>query len=298
MENLPKTSIVIASYNNAPVLKKVLKAMLKIDYPSRYEIIVASDGCTDGTAEMMKQSFGGEKKIKYLDLPRGGVCKTRNAAIAATDKKSQIIINMDHDCIPEKNWLKDMVKGFENPQVGFVSAFTTYGGTSTGFRREALEKAGGGYDEDYFYYREDSDLAFKIMEAGFALKRVKAEYEHDHKMVKPKGLTALAKHVWQRINYHQNDVLLYKKHPDNEKVKEFLNIKHGFLVDPKSDFKAITGSWAGQKEFNISSPRGITFLENKSPWHALIIWGVALTYVLALKMVRLYGSFRFGKLLI
>ena len=206
-------------------------------------------------------------------------------------------INMDHDCIPEKNWLKEMVKGFDSDKVGFVSAYATYGGTSTGFRKEALGKVGGGYDEDYFYYREDSDLAFKIMEAGYALKRVEAQYEHDHKMVKPKGLVNLVKHVWQRINYHQNDVLLYKKHPDNPKVKEFLNIKYGFLVDPREDFKAVTGSWAGQKKFNISSPRGITFLENKTPLHALAILIIAVGYLTALKTVRLYGSLKFRKLL-
>lgn len=294
--NYPSASIVIATYNNAPVLKRVLEGMLALDYPNEFEIIVVSDGSSDGTEEMMAHEFAHNRNVSFIDLPRSGVCKARNAGIRRA--RHPIIINMDHDCIPDRNWLKDMAKGFENPRVGFVSAYATYGGTSTGFRKEALEKAGGGYDEDYFYYREDSDLAFKIMEAGYDLVRVKANYEHDHEMVKPKGLGALARHAWQRINYHQNDVLLYKKHPRNPKVKEFLHVKRGFLVDPREDFKAVTGRWAGQKEFNISSPRGITFLENKSPLHALIIFGAGIGYVLALKLVRLYGSAKFGKLLL
>ena len=292
----PEVSIVIATYNNARVLKRTLEGMLALEYPSKFEVIVVSDGSSDGTREMMEHEFAHNRNISFIDLPRGGVCKARNAGIRRA--RFPIIINMDHDCIPEKDWLKEMVKGFEGEGVGFVSAYATYGGTSTGFLKEALEKVGGGYDEDYFYYREDSDLAFKIMEAGYELRRVEAGYEHDHEMVKPEGLLGLARHAWQRINYHQNDVLLYKKHPDNQKVKEFLNVKWGFLVDPREDFKAITGNWAGQKEFNISSPRGITFMENKSPLHSIAVVFIALGYVAALKLVRLYGSLKFGKLLV
>jgi glycosyltransferase involved in cell wall biosynthesis len=292
----PQVSIVIATYNNASVLKRTLDGVLALDYPSQFEVIVVSDGSNDGTRELIENDFAHNRNLAFIDLPRSGVCKARNAGIRQA--KAPIIINMDHDCIPEKDWLKDMVKGFDSPKVGFVSAYATYGGTSTGFLKEALEKVGGGYDEDYFYFREDSDLAFRIMEAGYDLKRVEAHYEHDHKMVKPKGLLNLARHAWQRLNYHQNDVLLYKKHPDNLKVKEFLNVKWGFLVDPREDFKSITGNWAGQKEFNISSPRGITFLDNKSPLHTLAIVCIALGYVAALKLVRLYASLKFGKLLV
>lgn len=290
-----KASIVIASHNNAKVLRRALKGMLVLDYPKdSYEIIVADDGSKDNTKEMMKE-FSHEKLIKFIPLPSGGVCKARNAGIKAS--RFSLVINMDHDCIPKRDWLRKMVAGFKDKMVGVVSAYGHYGGTSTGFRKELLEKAGG-YDEDYRYYREDTDLAFKVMELGYKFRRVKAKYEHDHKMVKPKGPIGFLGHVLQRASYHQNDVLLYKKHP-NELCRKFLNVKLGFLVDPASDFKAATGLWKGGSEkLELSSPRGITFLENKSPVHALgiILGGIA--WVVAVKASRLAGSLRFGKLLI
>ena len=49
----PKASIVIASYNNKVVIEKVLNAMLKLNYPNEFEVIVVDDGSKDGTIEML-----------------------------------------------------------------------------------------------------------------------------------------------------------------------------------------------------------------------------------------------------
>ena len=296
-KNLPKSSVIIAAYNNARVLERVLRGMLALDYPKeKFEVIVASDGSTDETAEIMKTKFGKEKRIIFLDLPSGGVCKARNAAIAAASKESSIIVNMDHDCIPEKDWLKNIISGFDSERVGVVSSYNYYGGTSTAFRKDLLEKVGG-YDEQYGYYREDTDLSFKIMDLGYEFRRVLARFEHDHKIVKPKGIAALLKHAIKRIKNHENDVLLYKKHP-TAVCREFLNIKFGFLVDPASDFGAATGGWYYGGNLNASSPRGIVFLENKTPLHGALIIILGIGYVIAVKLFRLYASVKFRKFLV
>ena len=290
----PKASIVIAAFNNAATLERVLNAMLKLDYPNDFEIIVVNDGSTDNTKEMLEERFGKEKKIKTINMQNSGVSKARNAGIKIS--RYDFVVNMDHDCIPEKDWLRDMMKGFDSEKVGIVSAYDYYGGTSTAFRKELLERVGG-YDEQYFYYREDTDLSFKIMDLGYEFKLVKAKYLHDHKMVKPRGFWQFARHVWQRLNYHQNDVLLYKKHP-NKITQEFLHIKYGFLVNPYWDFSVATGLWQKGGKMELSSPRGITFLENKTIFHSIIIIIAGILYVIAVKLFRLYGSIKFGKFLI
>ena len=177
-----------------------------------------------------------------------------------------------------------------------MSAYDYYGGTSTAFRKNLLKKVNG-YDEEYRYYREDTDLSFKIMDLGYEFKLVKAEYFHDHVETKPKGIWNFTKHVLQRLYYHQNDVLLYKKHP-TKTCENFLHIKFGFLVDPMQDFKVATGTWEKGKKMNLSSPRGITFLENKTPLHTLMIILGGIAYVIVVKTSRFIGSLRFGKLLI
>ena len=296
-QSFPQVSIVIPTLNNKNVLRKVLQEMLKLDYPADYEVIVVNDGSSDGTKEMLESEFSAVGKIKIINLPRSGVCKARNTGIRNSRKDFDFVVNMDHDCIPSKSWLRKMMQGFVSEKVGVVTAFGDYGGTSTAFRREVLEKTGG-YDEDYFYFREDTDLTFKIMEQGYEFRTVKAPYVHDHKEIKPEGIVETAKHVWKRLLYHQNDVLLYKKHP-NELTRKFLEIKYGHFISPVVDFKKVTGLWNEEdKIFSISSPRGIHFLENETPLHSIAIIFAGIGYVIVIRLVRIYASLKYGKVLI
>ncbi|MBN2067355.1 MAG: glycosyltransferase family 2 protein [Candidatus Diapherotrites archaeon] len=292
--SFPKASIVIPTHNNASTLRRVLDGMLKLNYPNDFEVIVVNDGSTDNTREMLKE-FGKDKRIKAIDFEKNqGVCNARNAGIAKA--KFPVLVNMDHDCIPEKGWLKQLVAAFEDERVGAVSSFGDFGGTSTAFRKELLEKVGG-YDTSYGYYREDTDLTFRIMELGYEYRIVKAGYLHDHQEAKPSGKRGLFKYFLRRMRYHQNDVLLFKKHP--KLASEFLDVKLGFLVNPAKDFKVAANLWEGSsKNLKLCSPRGIVLIENKSPLHALLIIFLALIYMLAVKASRLAGSVRYGRLLI
>lgn len=293
--NFPGASIIVATYNNSKILDKALNAMLKIEYPADYEIIIVNDGSTDKTKEMLTKNFGGNKRITVINFEKNqGVCKARNAAIKKA--KYEIVVNMDHDCIPEKGWLMDLIKGFDSEKIGTVTSYGGYGWTSTAFRKHLLDKVGG-YDEEYRYYREDTDLTFKIIELCYEFKQVKAEYVHDHEETKPAGVFGLLKYVLKRWKYHMNDVLLYKKHP-NKLTKDFLDIKFGILVNPLKDISLATGTWEKGRKLSLSSPRGIVFLENKTLLHTLIILSVGITYMIGLKFFRLVASIKYGKLLI
>lgn len=135
------------------------------------------------------------------------------------------------------------------------------------------------------------------MELGYEFKLVKADFLHDHKEEKPKGILGILRYGYKRLKLHGNDVLLYKKHP-NDLTKKFLNIKFGFIVSPISDFKVATGLWKKNGKLELSSPRGIVFIENKTPFHALAIVFLGIGYVIAVKFARLIASIRFRKLLI
>ena len=92
-------------------------------------------------------------------------------------------------------------------------------------------------------------------------------------------------------------MLLYKKHP-TQVCRDFLHIRHGFLIDPWFDYSVATGTWQEGGKFELSSPRGITFMENKSPLHAIVIALLGIGYVIAVKTSRLVASIKFGKLLV
>ena len=294
MNSWPKVSVIVPTYNNCITLRKVLQAMAELNYPSEFEVIVIDDGSSDGTKEMLEKEFSSKNNFFIIHQSNSGVCKARNAGI----KKARfpIIINMDHDCIPGKEWLKEMVKGFDNEKVGVVTAYGGFGGTSTGFRKKALDMVGG-YDEDYVYYREDTDLTFKIIELGYQFRKISADYFHDHEEVKPTNIKDIMKYLITRLKYHMNDVLLYKKHP-NKLTKDFLHIKFGFLVSPLTDFKTATGLWEKQGKLKLSSPRGIVFIENKTLLHSIIIIFLGIAYVFAVKVFRMWGSIKYKKFLI
>ena len=111
MASFPNASIVIPTHNNAATLRKVLHGMLRLDYPAGYEVIVVNDGSTDNTKEMLQKEFSTNKKIKIINFAKNqGVCRARNAGIRLA--RFQILVNMDHDCIPEKRWLKQLLLPF------------------------------------------------------------------------------------------------------------------------------------------------------------------------------------------
>ena len=300
--NYPKVSIVMTAFNSGGVVRKSLNSLLELDYPSDYEIIVINNGSKDGTKDLLEKEFSKNKKIRLIHFKENqGVCKGRNAGIKIA--KFEILVNMDHDCIASKSWLKGLMGGFDSPNVGVVTSYGGFGGTSTAFRTAALKKLGG-YDEDYFYFREDTDIAFKFIEAGYEFKNVKADYVHDHQEAKPKNFLELIKYAWQRINYRKNDVLLFKKHP--RLATPFLHIKYGFLVNPKYDMSVVLGGWwekdtgkkDGKKLSGITSPRGFTLISGSSFFHRIMIYLIAFFYMLVLKFRRLIASVQFGKLLI
>jgi hypothetical protein len=69
-------------------------------------------------------------------------------------------------------------------------------------------------------------------------------------------------------------------------------------VNPAADFGLATGRWKGKGGLEVSSPRGIKFIENRSPVHFIAIVFLGLGYMLGLKAARLYASVKFGKLLL
>lgn len=285
-------SIVVMTHNRETVLEKTVNAMLAQEFNGQFEVIVVNDGSTDGTKQMLEK-FEKNSKLKVINQERSLPCRARNNGIKKT--AYEITVIMDDDCIPRSDWLQRIVNGFSDETIGMVSSYSVHGGTSTAFRTEVLKKIGG-FDEEYGYYREDTDLVFRIQKQGFKTRLVKAPFRHEHKMEKPKGLYGLAQYGLERAVYHVNDVLLFKKHP--LLAKEFLDVKLGFFVNPKKDFAAATNKWWSGGKMKLASPRGIVFLENKSPLHLAVIFAGAVSWVFLVKFFRLFGSVKFRKLLI
>ncbi len=133
----PRVSVVIAAYNEAAVIARKLENTLSLDYPEdRLEIIVASDGSSDGTDDIVRRYA--ERGVRLLSLPRGGKVAALNAAAAAAT--GEILVFSDANSMYERDAIRMLVRPFADPSVGGVAGNQRYaapvglGGSAIGER--------------------------------------------------------------------------------------------------------------------------------------------------------------------
>ena len=77
--DLPDVSLVVAAYNEEPVIADKVGNALALDYPrDRLELIVSVDGATDATADRARAA--GADLV--LENARGGKIRAQDAAVA------------------------------------------------------------------------------------------------------------------------------------------------------------------------------------------------------------------------
>lgn len=289
-------SVVVATHNRAPILQRTLQALDRQRLAGGYEVLVVDDGSTDETPRVLARAAKQYPWLRVFRQPRPwGPAAARNRGIAASS--GAFIVILDDDCIPEPGWLAYLLAPFQaDPKLGVCSTFSYYGGTSTAYRREVLARIGG-FDPAFpKNYREDTDTVFRALDLGYTVRRLpRARFHHEHPP--PRGLWQKLRFAWARLAVHSVDPLLYKKHP--RRAAAFLDIRFGFLRNPWRDFEVATGLWwKKERDFRLASPQGVTLIENHSPLHALAIVAGGIAYAVLVKLVRLYGSLRYGKLLL
>ncbi|MBT0160752.1 glycosyltransferase family 2 protein [Candidatus Bathyarchaeota archaeon A05DMB-2] len=201
-QSLPLVSVIIANFNGAPHLEPCLNAVLAQDYP-RFEVILADDGSTDGSAALVRERF---PSVRVLENAHNrGFAAVNNQAIQAS--RGDYIITLNNDTRVEPDFLAEMVRVAESdPRIGSCApliilhhqglvdsagievdwagiAWQRWRGKPVGeshapeevfgacagaalYRRKMLDEIGL-FDEQYFAYYEDVDLAWRAKLAGW-----------------------------------------------------------------------------------------------------------------------------------
>ncbi len=222
-----EVSIVVPTYNQKELLAGCLHALVNQEFPAgSYEVIIIDDGSTDGTGELVRR-MQSKVSLNYFRQENKGPGSARNLGISKAN--GSIIGFTDTDCVPGRNWIKSALPYFSNEQVAGVEGKTIIKnpGENTPFSHQAENIKGGnfmtcnifyrkntlgetgGFDERYkLAIREDSDLAFTVLERGgrivFAPEAVVAH---------PAINTGYSKHL-KKAGEGFYDALLYKKHPE------------------------------------------------------------------------------------
>ena len=150
----PPVSLLIAAYNEAAVMADKIRNSLALDYPAeRLEVVVASDGSEDATAEIVR-SFEARSggRVRLLNYPQNrGKTAVLNDAIR--ELHGDIVAFSDATSMLAADSLRILVQSFSDPRVGAASGI---------YRLLKRDQAQLGRQED-IYWKYETFL--KVQEA-------------------------------------------------------------------------------------------------------------------------------------
>lgn len=165
----PSISIVVACYNEESRIAAKLNDCLALQYPAeKMEILVGSDGSTDGTEQIAEQFAAREPQIKLVRTTgRAGKSGAQNlaAALACGD----IILFTDAETETRPNLLQQLAEDFADPNVGLVAPVVQFGRAD-----DPVSKGQGSYWRFELFLRQlESDLGMLATASGaaFAVRR-------------------------------------------------------------------------------------------------------------------------------
>jgi len=198
---LPRVTIQLPLYNEKYVVKRLLDAVSKIEYPKELLEVQILDDSTDETTETIEEYI--KRNNSNFQLIRRKERKGYKAGALAHGlgiAKGEYIAIFDADFVPTPKFLLETIPHFQNPKVGVVqtrwlhinedqslltkaqalmlnahfsieqlgrhnaNGFINFNGTAGVWRKECIEDAGG-WKADTL--TEDLDLSFRAQARGW-----------------------------------------------------------------------------------------------------------------------------------
>jgi len=193
-----KISVIVTNWNGINLLKKNFLNVINTS-PEAEEIILADDASEDESVEYIKNLQTKYPQIKLITTKINlGFGKNTNRAV--NEAKGELVILLNNDITPEKDYIKNTLIHFRDPKVygvGFSekenenwakifwkNGYIQYeagkeitkthitGWLSGGdciIRKQLFQKLGG-FDEIYApFYSEDMDLGYRAWKSGYIL---------------------------------------------------------------------------------------------------------------------------------
>ena len=115
---IPSVSIVLAVHNGVALLPRQIQHLLALDYPHISEIIIVSDGSTDGTGEVLASRQHPQLRTIVLKEHRGKAVAV-NAGVAEATADVVVFVDIRPEIAPGA--IQQLVSNFADAKVGCVS---------------------------------------------------------------------------------------------------------------------------------------------------------------------------------
>ncbi|PSR38111.1 MAG: hypothetical protein C7B44_00460 [Sulfobacillus thermosulfidooxidans] len=176
-------SVVIPIYNQAHLVGRTIEA-IRANSLQPIEVIIVDDGSSDDVRSIiLAYESLTAFPLRLLEVNHGGPGRARDAGWR--EAIGEIVAFTDADAVPDRHWLENGVQAFSSPDVGAVEgAVESGGGKPTIFTHQVRNRFGRQFmTANMFYrrsviaevggfkspYREDSDLAFSVLDAGYEI---------------------------------------------------------------------------------------------------------------------------------
>lgn len=127
-------SIVVLTHNRRRLLCRCLRTLLAQDWPSdQYEIIVADDGSTDGSGEMVRELAASHPGLRYYWQPRCGVAGARNLGLRNARGALISFVADDYELAPD--YVRTVIGLFDGRRDRMVVRFKVMGADADFSRR-------------------------------------------------------------------------------------------------------------------------------------------------------------------
>ena len=119
----PMMSVIVACYNEERHIGARIDNLLACDYPSdKLEILVASDGSTDRTDEIVRGY--GRDDVRLIRAARGGKGQALN--LAASEARGELFVFSDANTEFALDALRQLASFFDDPEVGGAAGHQVY----------------------------------------------------------------------------------------------------------------------------------------------------------------------------
>ena len=231
-----RASVVLPVLNARSQIEGLLDRLRGQDFPrDAWELVIVDNGSTDGTWEWIREIR--EPWIHVVRESKRGPSAARNCGVRHA--RAGIVVFIDSDCVPQRNWLSQMVSVFDNraiwaaggivvsaPPESLTEAFTAkqkllnqedffkpmrykppFLLTANFAARRAVFARVGGFDESLLV-GEDADFCWRLLQAGGRLHLTpEAIVEHRHR-------SSPLRFARQMYNYGIGSVAVFSKHRD------------------------------------------------------------------------------------
>lgn len=241
----PQSNVsVIVPIKNHRIVERLLDVITNLHFSYWIEIVVI-DGSEKEQIDI-RDKFPKVRWLPYVSKSKFSVAEQRNFGIRKA--RGDIIAFIDADCVPEKNWLENLVEpiraGNESITGGLVKSvrkyprkwewefreliktkYMSFAPTMCSAWRKSVFDHIGFYDERFIYGSEDLDICRRAIQNGYKIRSVpSAIVYHDWG-----SIMRNISRVWY---YGKGHFLFFEKHHKDILQKKDTGLIYGILAFP------------------------------------------------------------------